>query len=116
MEKNKAPRIVIGALLIIVVVGSLLWYVSNKKESEAPNPSGNTVFYTGPFRSKSDPNKYYTADGKEVPPPAGEGKAAGNAGASAPAPNGGVGAGVQGTQPGAPSGQGAPPAQGVKND
>jgi hypothetical protein len=115
MEKNKSPKIVIGALLIIVVVGSLVWYVSSKKESEAPNPPGNSVFYSGPFRSKGDPTKYYTADGKEVPASEVEGKSPAGNGAAGPAPNGGVGAGVQqGGSAGVPAGgQGSSPTGGA---
>ncbi len=65
-----------GALALLVVAGAL--YFMNDTQSQRPNPVNGSIYYSGPFQSKSDPTRYATDDGKIVPAPAGANGAAGS--------------------------------------
>lgn len=67
MKMNSRTRWLLYVLLA-VSIGIAIVFLSPAEPHYSP-PSGGG-YYTGPMRSKSDPNVWITADGQRVPPPA----------------------------------------------
>jgi len=73
MDRKRIQQLVVTLLVVAIVMAVLF-------SRHQPIVEANDAdYYTGPRRSKSDPNVWVTADGKIVPPPAD----------AAPAPSGG---------------------------
>ena len=67
LERRTFVLIGIGVVLAVV----LLIVLRGRENPESVPVSGNEIYYTGPRRSKANPNIWVTADGKVVPPPPG---------------------------------------------
>lgn len=65
MDRNRKQQITVAVLLVMAIVAAVL--LRPKPRDTEPN---DPDYYTGPRRSKSDPNVWVTAEGKIVPPPA----------------------------------------------
>ncbi|HZO91237.1 MAG TPA: hypothetical protein VFB38_23135 [Chthonomonadaceae bacterium] len=72
MRTNRRLQVLSGILIALALVAAVAFYWQRQPEKPPPD-SG---YYTGPFRSKGDPNRYATDDGKIVPPPPGASTAA----------------------------------------
>lgn len=67
MKMNKRTRWMLCALLALTI-GAAIVFLSPAAPGYSPPVGVN--YYTGPMRSKSNPNVWITADGRRVPPPA----------------------------------------------
>jgi hypothetical protein len=65
---NSKRTIVLTAVLILLIVGTV-WRLASKSGPDAiVTPTGST-YYHGVFRNKKDPNIWGDETGKQVPPP-----------------------------------------------
>lgn len=63
MTRSQQMALLFGGLCLAAVLLALL-----SRQSQQPTTPG-AGYYTGPRRSKSDPNVWVTADNRIVPPP-----------------------------------------------
>jgi len=68
MKQSQRLRLLSGICFILAVIAAILW--SNNRPDAKPPPSA-PGYYTGPMRSKGDPNVYATDAGQRVAPPPG---------------------------------------------
>lgn len=69
MDSRRRLYILAGVTAVLAVV--LLMIFGRNQAPEPPSTDGQGIYYTGPRRSKYDPNVWVTAEGKVVPPPPG---------------------------------------------
>jgi hypothetical protein len=72
-DKNRRTTILASGAITLVVVASYVLFF-RKDEPAIPESSGNTIYYTGPMKSKGGGGGYGTIDGKSMT--AAEGEAA----------------------------------------
>jgi len=70
MDQPKRKHLLFGFLVLALIMGAIFMFSNTKEPKPAPT-AGPGIYYTGPMRSKGDPNLYGTEDGKKVPPPPG---------------------------------------------
>jgi hypothetical protein len=71
MEKPAKRLWPVGVLLILGIFGVVIWMRFLNPSRPRPEPPEGAVYYTGPMKSKGDPNVYGTDEGKQVAPPPG---------------------------------------------
>lgn len=67
MQEKKRLRSLSGVFLALCVAAGVVWWMFRPGVKPPPSAPG---YYTGPMRSKGDPNVFGTDDGVRVPPPA----------------------------------------------
>lgn len=68
MPEKTRLKYLAGALVILTLVAVVVLHNYKNPQKAPPSEPG---YYSGPFRSKSDPNVYSTDDNKVVPAPPG---------------------------------------------
>lgn len=67
MDESKRLRSLAAVFLALCVTAGVVWWVFRPGVKPPPSAPG---YYTGPMRSKGDPNVFGTDEGVRVPPPA----------------------------------------------
>ncbi len=69
MKEKDRQKLLLGLLAVVAVVAAIV--LSQNRPAAKPPPDRGLFYYTGPMKSKGNPNLYGTDDGRRVPPPAG---------------------------------------------